>query len=147
MALLAIDMQPTDKQLRRFGAIATVFFGGIGAWVFLKQSLLGFAMGNQASQITAGVLWALGAWGLVGVAVPRLAKPLYVGLNVVTLPIGFVVGHVVVFVIWFGVFTPVALIFRLMGRDALGKRPDPTASTYWEPLEQNIPAGRYFKQF
>lgn len=33
--------------------------------------------------------------------------------------------------IFYGLFLPVGLIFRLFGRDPLDKRPDPTMSSYW----------------
>ena len=34
--------------------------------------------------------------------------------------------------VFYGVFTPVAALMRLAGRDSLGIRPDPDAETYWK---------------
>jgi hypothetical protein len=35
-------------------------------------------------------------------------------------------------VVFYGVFTPVAALMRLVGRDSLGIHPDPGAETYWK---------------
>lgn len=51
--------------------------------------------------------------------------------------IGRVVSPVVLGVIFFGVFTPVGLVMRLYGRDAMARRFDPNLKTYW--LERNPP--------
>ncbi len=50
-------------------------------------------------------------------------------------------------ILFYLIFTPVGLIVRLIGRDALQRRFDGQAKTYWSPLEIDIPAKRYFRQF
>jgi hypothetical protein len=39
------------------------------------------------------------------------------------------------------------LIFRLIGRDALCRKFDPEAPTYWLPHRQTKKVERYFQQF
>jgi hypothetical protein len=62
-------------------------------------------------------------------------------------PIGWTMSHLLLAVTYFGVLTPVALFFRLVGRDALCRRFDRAASSYWtaRPLPPDV--DRYFKQF
>ena len=63
-------------------------------------------------------------------------------------PIGWVVSHLALGIIYYGIFTPVALVFRLMGRDPLNRRLDRQASTYWEPYEPDRGGkARYLRQF
>jgi len=39
------------------------------------------------------------------------------------------------------------MLLRLTGRDALGLKRDPKASTYWSPCEPAGGVERYFRQF
>ena len=57
------------------------------------------------------------------------------------------VSHLVLAVFYFGVFSAVSLIFRLIGRDALRRRLDPSASSYWEPKARAHDPRRYLQQF
>jgi hypothetical protein len=49
--------------------------------------------------------------------------------------------------IYYGVFTPVALAFRVVGRDALRLRPRPDLPTHWLPKPRVADAASYFRQF
>jgi hypothetical protein len=62
-------------------------------------------------------------------------------------PIGFVVSHVVLAVLFFGVLTPVGLILRLLGRDPLQRHFESDKKSYWADLPDSIPQGDYFRQF
>jgi hypothetical protein len=76
-----------------------------------------------------------------------MLRPLYLSLVLITFPIGLVVSYLVVVVLFFGVITPVAIVFRLMGRDALHRRIDRHASTYWTQREITAQTERYFRQY
>lgn len=148
MSLVTIDWRPSAKQLRRFGLVAAALAGGIATWVFFRHSLFGFAFGGPAARTAAWVLWGVGATCLVlAMAAPRALRPLYLVLNVVALPIGFVLSYVVLLAMFYLLITPVALLFRLIGRDALHRKFDPQAESYWTPCEPRPPAKRYFRQF
>jgi hypothetical protein len=45
------------------------------------------------------------------------------------------------------VFTPIALGFRLTGRDVLARRRNPAATTYWVPKLPPAGSQSYFRQF
>jgi hypothetical protein len=57
-----------------------------------------------------------------------------------------VVGELLLVVIYFGVFTPVALFFKLIRRDALARDFDPAASSYWTCKAQPADVQQYFRQ-
>jgi hypothetical protein len=42
-----------------------------------------------------------------------------------------VVSRTAIGLLFFGILTPVALVFRILGRDALRLKRDPKARTYW----------------
>ena len=56
-----------------------------------------------------------------------------------------VVSPVVMAVIFFVVFTPIAFVMRLAGRDSLARRYEPAAPTYWKRREPPGPAEDSFK--
>jgi hypothetical protein len=57
-----------------------------------------------------------------------------------------VVGEVVLAAVYFGIFLPVGLIFRLMKRDALQLKRDPQQATYWQLKKQPSGAASYYRQ-
>ena len=59
--------------------------------------------------------------------VPEYSDPMFA----VAMPIGFVLSLVVMRLIYYLVFTPMALWFRLRGRDAMERTLLPDADTYW----------------
>ncbi len=147
MAMVEINWKPDKHQLRGYGWIGLVAFGLLGAWVWWKHALF-VQMQPQTAQTVAKVLWAVaGAHGLLALVAPVALKPVYLGLMLVTMPIGFVVSHVVIFLTFFGIFLPVGLIMRLFGYDPMHRSFDRAARTYWIPREPVTDVKRYFRQF
>ena len=56
-----------------------------------------------------------------------------------------VVSPVILGLIFFGVFTPVALVMRMIGRDAMCRAWDPAKPTYWVNREPPGPPEGSFK--
>ena len=148
MALIEIDWHPARRRLRRFGVVALVAFAAVGAWVFLRHSLFGFALSEGAVSVAAYVLWCIAAvCGVLAAVAPRALRPLYLGLSLVGLPIGRVVSHVVMGVVYYVVLTPIGLVMRLLVRDPLHRKFEPNAKTYWVRRDETEEAKRYFRQF
>ncbi len=148
MSMIEINFKPGRKQLRAFGLIGAAITTALACWVFWRGSFFGFEISASASRTTSYVLWcSAGLLLAMSVVFPKLLHPVYVGLTVVTLPIGFVMSYVVMGIVFFGVFTPIALVFRLIGRDSLNRKIEPEAETYWVPRQDVKDVGRYFRQF
>jgi hypothetical protein len=81
---------------------------------------------------------------------PGWLRPIYVVLMCITLPIGFVVSAVLLRVIYYLVITPMALWFKIRGRDAMNRRLDPEADSYWldhrDVTRPRVPAS-YFRLY
>ena len=148
--LVELNLNPDAKQLRQFGFIALGAFAVIGAVVLWRGGLFGLSFG-EATQSVAYVLWGLGIMSaLFSLLWPLANRALFVALVVLTFPIGLVVSHVVLALLFFGILTPVALLFRLIGRDALERKLDRERESYWTDLPEapeNIDAKDYFRQF
>jgi len=75
-------------------------------------------------------------------------KPAYLGWMKIAHCIGTVVTFIILTLVFFLVFTPLGLLFRLMGKDFLSRRFDPNAKTYWEQRSRVLfDKQRYQKQF
>jgi Saxitoxin biosynthesis operon protein SxtJ len=148
MALIQVNWRPDRRELATFGLICSVAFGVVGTWIAYRHSVFGISLAPPAAQLVSRALWALAAACFAGSRLaPQMLRPLYVALTAGTLPIGFVLSHLTMAAVFYGVVTPIALVFRLMGRDALQRRFEPGRSTYWEPRRQAQDKTRYFRQF
>jgi hypothetical protein len=138
VTLLPFNSRPTPAQLRWFGCL------------WLPLCALGLALsinlenGNNAASLTATLVAAASI--LVGIVSPQALRPVFVGLLLLSYPVGFVISHLAVLVIYFVIITPVALLMRLTGRDVLGLRFDREAKTYWRPHPGRATVARYFRQ-
>ena len=146
MALLTVNLKPTRPELRQFGVIAMVAFGLLGGWLLWRGTLLGFDLG-RAARVVAYALWGVAALsGVFSAVAPGANRPLYVALIVLTYPIGWVLSHVMLAVLFYAMITPIGLVFRLLGRDSLNRRFDADATTYWVAHRSRGSVGRYFRQ-
>jgi len=147
MAIVNINWNPARRDLRVFGIGGLVILAALGAYVYWRASIFGIGLGGSAPSV-AGTLWAVaGLLGLMAAATPLWLRPVYIGLTVLSFPIGYVLSHVVMAVVYYGLFTPVGLIFRLIGRDALNRKFDRQAASYWTPRRQVTDMKKYFRQF
>ena len=138
MTIADFNIKPSSKMLREFGIIALFGFGLVGALLGLKWD----------AWTASYVLWALGAVSFVLALVqPRLLHPLYVALMVVAFPIGFVISNVILLALYFGLFTPFSMVFRLIGRDTMKRKFEPEAESYWIKRTGSTPASQRFKQY
>src|SRR6267143_1914947 len=128
---------PTPRMLRQFGGIWIVFFGAIAAWQGLHHERHGLGLALAVLAVTIGPL---------GIAAPRLIRPICIGWMGVVYPIGWMVSRVVLGILFYGLFTPVALIFRTIGRDELRLKPQPDAETYWATKPHATDKAQYLRQ-
>src|SRR5262249_39911540 len=129
-----ISWHPSNKMLRQFGLLGLGVFGLLGFWQYFQHHH------HVAGTIIGGLGLVLGGLGALH---PRSLKPIFVGWMVVAFPIGWVVSHLLLGAVFFGLILPMALVFKLVGRDALMRRPQPGRATYWLPKLQPADAGNY----
>jgi hypothetical protein len=133
-----VDFHPKTKTLRQFAGLWLLFFGG---FAFQQAFLRG--------HVTAGIILAIVAVsiGTMGLAAPSFIRPIFVTWMVLAFPIGWTVSRIILGVMFYGIFTPVALIFRMMGRDSLGLARPTGRETYWTPKPAPDNIRGYFRQF
>lgn len=148
MALVEVNWNPQGRQLRTFGLAGAVVLGALGGLILWRRSFFGVAMEPGTARTVAIALWAVGgAFGLLAAALPKALLYPYVALTAASLPIGWALSHAVMGLIYYGMITPLGLIFRLLGRDPLERKLEPERASYWAPREQVTDPRRYYRQF
>ncbi len=84
--------------------------------------------------------------GLCGILYTPLGRPTYMLAMAVSGPISQVMSVFMLGVVYFGVLTPLALVFRAMGRDSLQRRAA-GAESYWQERPQRGSLLDYLKQY
>jgi hypothetical protein len=129
---------PTEKPSRRELRIF--------AWTM--AALVGLAAARRQDdgirlllQVAAGAIFACGTvW-------PRLFQPILGLFGWATYPFRWILSQVALGLVFFGLILPLAIWFRLRGRDALGLRFNSEAATYWQPRTIDSDPRQYYRQF
>lgn len=116
----------TKKDLRTFELI----------WAFIFAVMAFYPLFSGSGEMR---LWACGISTLF--IITALIKPtLMTGFYHVWIKIGEFIGgivsKVIMFVLFYGMFTPIGIIFRLLGKDLLKKKLDKSAQSYWIQREE-----------
>lgn len=102
--------------------------GLVFAAVFLIVALLPLLHGRPLR------LWSLAvaaAFAIVALVLPRALTPLNRAWTRLSLILHRIVSPIVLGILFFVVITPLGLLMRLLGKDPLRLRRDPSAPTYW----------------
>lgn len=125
------------RELREFGVVIGAILIVFADFAMLRSK----AFGPYA--LAAGLIFFT-----LGLAFPKVLKPLqkaWMGLGLI---IGFFMSRVVLFVIFFGVMTPIGLLMRLCGKDILDERIDKGRESYWHPRPVTVkPRESYENQY
>ena len=131
-----IPRTPPDRTLRQFAALCLVVFGLLSLWQ---------GLGRDNALIAALLAAAALSVGITGLIRPQAIRWIYVGWMMAAFPIGWAISHLVLMLVFFGVITPMAILFRLIGRDALGRRRK-ACESYWLSRPPAADVRSYFRQ-
>ena len=136
--MIHIDLNPPDRVLRQFAGAWLAVFTALAA----NQWLLRHNLRMAIALAIVGV--AVGATGLL---LPRAVRWIFAACTIAAFPIGWVVSQAMLLVLFVAVITPVALLFRLRGRDRLSRKRRPEQETYWKPKTATEDVRRYLRQY
>ncbi len=140
MHLSDVPWQPSARVLRQFAGLFVLIFGGLGCREAFVQ---------DRPLIAAGLLVASAIVGTIGIAAPKMLRPLFVGWIILVFPVGWLVSRLTLLLLFFGLFTPLAIVFRLAGRDPLALRGGAGGydQSLWERRPERQDVRAYFRQF
>ena len=129
--------QVTVRTLREFAGLCVLFFGGIACWQWLGRDHPTAAVANGTLALV------LGALGLIR---PQVLGPPFVGWMALVAPVGWVVSQIILAVLFYGLFAPIQLLFRLVGQDPLARQFPTAQETYWIRKDPAPSVQSYFRQ-
>jgi len=135
---VTLNLNPDQRMLKQFGLLCVAVFGGLGVW-----------------QVTAaGISWSSGAMlvlavlgGLLGWLRPLWLRPVFVGWMILAFPIGWTISHLLLGLLYFGVFTSLGLLLRIMGKDSLRLQRPGHSGSCWQDRSQETDLKRYLRQY
>lgn len=136
--MIEINRNPTPRDLFWFGLLLPAAWGAIGAVCWFRFGAREAAIAIWAA--TAAV--SLAYW----CAAP-LRRRMYVAWMVLTFPLLWLSTALLLAAAYYLVLTPIGLLLRLAGHDALTRRFDRTSKSYWRRREPPPDARQYFRQF
>ncbi len=133
-----VSWTPSSRTLRQFAGVWLVSFTGLACWQGLGRDRLGLAI---------FLACLAGSIGLVGLAKPPAIRLPYVGSLILAFPLGWAISHILLAFLYYGIFMPLGLAFKLMGRDVLCRRFRADQTSYWAPKPEPADLRSYFRQF
>ena len=134
---LMIGSEPTStKQLRSFGLLVGGIFGVICVWPFLFRA--------QNIRMWAAALAVLLI--VPALAMPRALRPAHRVWMSIGLALGWINSRIILGIMFYAVFTPVAFVMRLLGHDPMRRKSDSSLETY-RIQRQPRPASHMRHQF
>lgn len=136
--MINLNLSPSEKELKQFAFGQLIFCLVISAWLFFFRE----------SQTAPAVIMAVSVCLFILSRInPGVLKYPFLVLSIVAFPIGWVISHVVLTVVYFLVITPIGLIMKIAGYDPLERKLDPKAESYWKKRDEKGALERYFKQY
>jgi hypothetical protein len=137
--MIKLQLHPDRRMLAQFAWVSPVGF----ALFALLFSRFGLPPAGVWTVVAIGPTVLL----LHLLGVHAATRAVFRVLVLLTAPLGFVLFPLLIGLIYYGVFTPMGLLFRLLGRDAMSRSFDPKARTYWRDRPSARPASSYFKLY
>jgi hypothetical protein len=121
--------EPNIVELRKFGIVMftallvlSAVVTGIGWWL---HGTIGLTKINVLNGI--GIFVFL----LPGLIYPASLKRVHKYWMRFGMALGWVNSRIILSIVWYFVFTPVSIYFKITGYDAMHRKLDPEADTYW----------------
>jgi hypothetical protein len=131
------ERSPSRSELRWFGVVVLAVFAVLGGLAWWRLDAPGAARVLLGAGVSVAALYYL---------IPPLRVPLWMAWMKLFTPVGWLVSHALLALIYFGLVTPMALVMRLVRRDRLALRRDPQAASFWSEHEPAGDVARYFRQ-
>jgi len=129
---MKLDKNPSHQDIRRFMAIWPLMVACAGGLLFWRHHPL-----------SARVLWcaALGV-GLSGNIFGSLGRVFYRAWMGLAYGINWLITRILLMFIFWGVLTPMALLFKILRRDVLRLKP-PRSASYWQDHDKMTDLSSY----
>ena len=108
------------KQIRIFILIWSIIFFLIGIYPLF------FNLNIKIWSICLSIIFFV-----ISLLKPELGKYFYIVWVTIGEYLGILISKVIMFMLFFFLFTPISLVLKLLGKDLLNKKIDPNKASYW----------------
>ncbi len=122
------------RQLRLFG-LSLALLVQLCCWFVVESTLARLCL------LVASLLIAV-----VAGAAPLRLKAAQQIFQRITRPVHRTITEAGLLILYFGLFTPLGLLFKLARRSAILTHPDDSLTSYWQRCRPNRPRSDYFRQ-
>lgn len=126
--------QPKQYDLKKFALIWSLIFLIVGIWPLFS---------GNAIRLWAVVIMFI--FVVIAFFKPSLLNSFYIIWVKIGEVIGGVISKVIMTVLFYGLFTPIAFILKLLNKDLLKKKLDKNRSSYW--IKRDTQPGSLKNQF
>jgi hypothetical protein len=132
-----INRQPSTTDRVKLAAVFVAGFGGLGAYQIVRMHR---GDAGRGLVVAAAVLAMTTLLPVVG----RWVYVAWMGLGVT---IGLFTQPAFLFLAYAVLFVPLALLFALIGRDTMKRKPLSQGESYWEDYDESDDLSSYFEQY
>lgn len=133
-----MKQSPSAFDLRVFALLQAPFI------VYLASRLMHWGLPQT---FVYGICTASGLAAVLGVVEPKAVQGYYQLWMAMVSPLGWVVTHAILVVVFYGIVTPIGLIRRTFSEDPLRRNPESIIRSYWLGRSGPKATERYFQQF
>ena len=105
-------------------------------WLAISLILFGVGIYNFYYNSTQVSIWCFVAASpilLLSLLVPKVLKPEYSLITIVSRKIGWYNSKLLIGILFYLIFTPIAVIYRIIGKDPLNRKMEKYRKSYWIP--------------
>jgi hypothetical protein len=125
------------KSLRKFGITLGIVFVGLTLLIIVRHKL-----SPMPTAIISGIFLVF------AFIAPTVLKPIYIFWMGLAHTLGYINTRLILFILFYIIFTPIGICIRLCGGDLLSKKIAKNAASYWIKKENRpFKASDYERQF
>ena len=143
-------MKITKKDLRTFAYIWTLIFFVIGIYPVYKSGLsvlltIDSLEALKSLNVRGWSLYISLAFFIVGTLIPGVLSGFYKVWVKFGELIGGVISKIILLILFYGLFTPISIVLKILRKDLLHKKLDKKCHSYW--INRTLQPGSLKKQF
>lgn len=121
------SMNQDDPAMRKFGLLLGLILIALAGLILFRKGLP-----DVVWLSTPFILLVLGLLSLcMAFIIPKALKPINSVMIIISLCIGYCITRVVLFMVFFGLFLPIGLILRMLGKDFMRIKRREDEPSYW----------------
>lgn len=139
MSLIQLKTEASEKEIAWFGVLLLAAAGVAGVMAWRATGALTASRFIWGGGVLVAAVYYLFA---------PLRRPIFLTWMYAAYPIGWVISHALLALLFFGVVTPIGCVMRVFGYDPMARRPGGAGPSYWIERERRAAdPSRYFRQF